>query len=357
MTNSNSQKNIDFLIVGCGLAGIAFAETCLNNNKSVFVFDNNSQKSSTIAGGLYNPVILKRFSGLEFAQEQLDLMNIFYAKIEQKLHIKIDYKNPVFRKFHNVEEVNNWFVASDKPSLKSFLSLKIREVNFKGIDFDFGLGQVLQSGFLDTSLLLKHYRDYLCFLESYAAEKFDFKNLSFKDDLINYNNICAKHIVFAEGFGLNANPFFNYLPLDGTKGELLIVKAPNLDLNLIINSSVFIIPLGNHLFKIGATYNWTDKTDIPTNEGKMELVDKIKELINCDFEVIEHLAGVRPTVKDRKPLLGTHKNFKNLHILNGLGTRGVMLGPWCADKLFQHIEFWTPLDRSISISRFEKLLI
>ncbi len=356
MNNSNSQKNIDYLIVGCGLAGIAFAETCLNNNKSVFVFDNNSQKSSTVAAGLYNPVILKRFSGLEYAQEQLDLLNVFYAKIEQKLSIKIDYKKPIFRKFHSVEEVNNWFVASDKPALKPFLSLKIKESNFKGIDIPFGLGEVLQSGFLDTATLLKSYSTYLASLDSYATEKFIFESIVFKNNQIIYNDISAKHIVFAEGFGLNANPFFNYLPLDGTKGEILIIKAPNLELNLIINSSVFIIPLGNHHFKIGATYNWADKTDLPTESGKTELTDKIKELINCDFEIIEHLSGIRPTVKDRKPLLGTHKNFKNLHILNGLGTRGVMLGPWCANKLFQYIEFETPLDKHISISRFEKLL-
>ncbi len=39
------------------------------------------------------------------------------------------------------------------------------------------------------------------------------------------------------------------------------------------------------------------------------------------------LAGVRPTVKDRRPLIGTHPMHSQLHVLNGLGTRGVMLGP------------------------------
>jgi hypothetical protein len=39
------------------------------NNKSI-VFDNTAN-SSKIAGGLYNPVILKRFSEVWQAQEQL----------------------------------------------------------------------------------------------------------------------------------------------------------------------------------------------------------------------------------------------------------------------------------------------
>jgi glycine/D-amino acid oxidase-like deaminating enzyme len=159
--------------------------------------------------------------------------------------------------------------------------------------------------------------------------------------------------LFAEGYGLHSNPFFNYLPLDGTKGELFIIKAPNLDLNVIVNTSIFIIPLGNNLFKIGATYHWDDKTNQPTENGKNELIAKLNEIITCDYEIIEHSAGVRPTVKDRRPLLGTHPKHKNLHILNGLGTRGVMLAPSMAFDLYHFIENKLPLDKTIDIKRFE----
>ena len=52
---------------------------------------------------------------------------------------------------------------------------------------------------------------------------------------------------------------------------------------------------------------------------------------------MKHFAGVRPTVKDRRPLVGTHSGLNSIHILNGLGTRGVMLGPYLANQLFQQI--------------------
>ena len=153
---------------------------------------------------------------------------------------------------------------------------------------------------------------------------------------------------------MHANPFFNYLPLDGTKGELLIIKAPQLNLDVIVNTSVFILPLGNDLFKVGATYNWEDKTNTPTEEGKLELLDRINEILTCDFEIISHFAGVRPTVKDRKPMIGTHKIHDRLHILNGLGTRGVMLGPAMAKDLFDYIEYGIPLERAVDIKRYDK---
>ncbi|MEO7173497.1 FAD-dependent oxidoreductase [Flavobacterium sp.] len=342
----------DYIIVGSGLAGIAFAETLLQHNKSFIVFDNKSQCSSSIAAGLYNPVILKRFSEVWNAKPQLVLAAGFYAAIEQKLAVQFDFKTPIYRKFFSVEEQNNWFAASDKPNLAPFLSTTIVHKKYNGIDAPFGYGEVLQTGYVDTIALLTHYHDYLKCLNLFASDTFNYAELKSLDSHIEYQNIKAKHIVFAEGFGMHSNPFFNYLPLDGTKGELFIIKAADLDLDVIINTSVFILPLGDNLFKVGATYNWEDKTNTPTAEGKQELIDRIKEILNCDFEIVEHFAGVRPTVNDRRPLLGTHPKHTNLHILNGLGTRGVMLAPTLAKDLFDFIENRIPLDKTIDIKRY-----
>ena len=345
---------IDYLIVGSGMAGICFAETALQNNKTIFVFDNNSQNSSKIAGGIYNPVILKRFSEVWNATAQVKYLNDFYPKIETRLNIKIDFKTPVLRKFFSIEEQNNWFIASDKPNLAPFLSTNILHHLYSGIDSPFGFGEVLHTGYVNTGLLLEIYRDYLNENNLFSPESFNYSKLKMQSDHVLYENIKAKNIIFAEGFGLHANPYFNHLPLDGTKGELLIIKAPNLNLDCILNSSVFILPLGKNLFKVGATYNWVDKTNATSEEGKQELLEKISELLNCEFEIIDHFAGIRPTVKDRRPLVGTHHEYKNLHVLNGLGTRGVMLGPSLAQDLFLHIEQEMPLDVNIDIKRFYK---
>lgn len=348
---------IDYLIVGSGLAGIAFAETLLQNNKSFIVFNDNSQNSSKIAGGLYNPVILKRFSEVWNAKQQLEIATSFYEKIEEKLSVQIDYKLPIYRKFFSVEEQNNWFAASDKPNLVPFLSTTLIKKKYEAINSPYGYGEVLQTGYVDTISLLKNYHTYLEDKNLLRNETFDYSLLQFENECIRYNNIKAKHIVFAEGFGMHSNPFFNYLPLDGTKGELFIIKAPDLDLDVIVNTSVFILPLGDNLFKVGATYNWKDKTDSPTEEGKQELIERIKEILTCDFEIVDHFAGIRPTVNDRRPLLGAHPKFKNLHILNGLGTRGVMLAPSMAIDLFNHIENKTSLDKTIDINRYSHFLL
>ncbi len=347
---------VDYLIVGCGIAGIAFAETAIANGKSVLVFENDSQNSSKVAGGLFNPVILKRYSKLQDAMEQVVYLRYFYKSIEQKLDLegKLIFDVPMLRKFFSVEEQNNWFAAADKPGLSEFLSTTLFGNTFEGIQSPFQYGEVQHTGYVDTALLLNTYRDYLQGLNLIRYEAFHYDAIRFLQESVSYKDIDARCVVFAEGFGIHANPYFNYLPLQGTKGELLVIKAPGLSLDVILNTNVFILPLGNQLFKVGATYNWEDKTDLPTEAGKAELVQRTKEILQCDFEVIEHLAGVRPTVKDRKPLLGTHPDHPSLHVFNGLGTRGVMLGPYMANILYHHIENNAPLESYIDISRFTR---
>jgi glycine/D-amino acid oxidase-like deaminating enzyme len=261
---------------------------------------------------------------------------------------------PILRKFFSIEEQNNWFAASDKVNLAPYLSTRLITKKYQTIDSPFGYGEVLQTGYVDTALLLERYKNYLITNQLFLEEPFDYGLLQEEKNGIRYKDIQARHIIFAEGFGMHANPYFQHLPLDGTKGELLIIKAPLLDLDVILNTSLYILPLGNDLFKIGATYNWDDKTALPTEAGKNELVQRIKEIINCDFEIMEHHAGVRPTVKDRKPLIGTYEHHNSIHILNGLGTRGVMLGPAMAKALFENIEYQKPLDRFVDIKRFAK---
>lgn len=345
----------DYLIVGAGLAGIAFAEIALQNNKSIAVFENRSQNSSTIAGGLYNPVILKRFSEVWRSQEQVDLGNQFYAQLEEKLNVKLDNKIPIYRKLYSVEEQNNWFVASDKPNLAPFISSTISYNKYNGINSPYGFGEVLRSGYVDTASLLKNYHASLVKLNLLQFDSFNYDDLIIEEDFVEYKNHQYKNVIFAEGFGIHSNPYFSNLPLDGTKGELLIIKSKELKLDVILKSSVFIIPLGNDLFKVGATYNWEDKTATPTEEGKNELLSDLKSPLTANFEVIEHLAGVRPTVKDRRPMLGTHPKHPKLHVLNGLGTRGVMLAPDMAKMLFENIEYQIPLDKEIDIKRFKKI--
>ncbi|KJD37175.1 FAD-dependent oxidoreductase [Tamlana sedimentorum] len=345
-------KQVDYIIVGSGIAGISFCEQLKANNKTFVVFDDASQKSSVVAGGLYNPVVLRRFTSVWKSKEQLDLALPMYQAIEKRLQVKLDYKLPVYRKFASTEEQNNWFTASDKPLLSPFLSTTLGKNNNEAIQAPFGFGEVLHSGKVDVKTLINAYKEDLVKSDLFYEERFNYDHIHCTENNVTYKNVMAKHLVFAEGYGLKQNPFFKNLPLVGTKGELITIAAPEINIDFVLKSGVFLIPLGDDLYTVGATYEWKDTTYKVTEKAKTELIDKLKKLINCDFKVVNQVAGMRPTVIDRRPLVGTHQKHKNLHVLNGLGTRGVMIGPYAAQELFNSIENNMALNPEINITRF-----
>ena len=345
---------VDYLVVGLGLAGTSFCETLYKNNSSFVVFNDNSQTSSLVAGGLYNPVILKRFTLSWNAKEQLAAANNFYADLEHRLETTFDYQLPVLRRFVSHEEQNLWFEASDKPHLKDYLSTKVVSNENSEITAKHGYGQVLHTGRLDTVKLLSAYTNWLIKEGLLKPRTFDHTELEINKEFFRYKDFRVKHIVFAEGYGLKQNPFFKYLPMQGSKGEYLIIRSKRLKEINVVKSSIFLIPLGDDLYKVGATYNRHDKTNLSSANAKQELLRKLKDLINCDFEVVDQLAGIRPTVKDRRPLVGEHPEHNGMFILNGFGSHGTMIGPWAAKKLYNYIDNDIPLDMEMDVERFRK---
>ncbi|MGC6431690.1 MAG: NAD(P)/FAD-dependent oxidoreductase [Jejuia sp.] len=347
------KKKYDYIVVGLGLAGTSFCEQLRLNNKSFIVFDDSSQKSSTVAGGLYNPVVLKRFTAIWKGDEQLDLAMQHYQVLEELLKITLDYKIPVYRKFASIEEQNDWFTASDKPMLSKYLSNRIIQNDNEAIKAPFGFGKVLHTGRIDVKKLIASYKSFLQYNGTISSESFNYDALEHMAEGVVYKQLRAKHIVFSEGFGVAKNPFFTNLQLSPTKGELLTIYAPELKIDYVLKGPVFLIPIGNDLYIVGATYELYDLTHTTTEKAKTKMLEGLKGMICCDFEIIKQVAGIRPTVRDRRPMIGRHAKLHNMYLLNGLGTRGVMIGPYVAKKLYHFIEENAPIEKEINISRFD----
>ncbi|QVY64972.1 FAD-binding oxidoreductase [Polaribacter sp. Q13] len=346
---------VDYIIVGLGLAGLAFTEELIAAKKTFLIFEDDSQTSSLVAGGVYNPVILKRFTPVWNAKEQLDIALPFYKRLEEKLNITIDQKFVIKKSFKSVEDQNNWFSALDKPKLTAYLDPKLDTNSYNGVLADFSFGNVNETGRIDTEKLIQSYRAYLESENFIRFEQFKHKELNIQEESISYKDIEASKIVFCEGFGVTQNPYFNYLPINEAKGELLTIHAPELNIDFLLKSTLFVMPLGDNNYKVGATFNWTDKTSDPSEEGKEELVEKLKKVLNVPYTIVSQSAGIRPTVSGRRPLVGIHPDYAQLIVLNGLGTRGVMIAPTVAKNLFNHIYNDERLDEEIDIVRFKHL--
>ncbi len=349
-------KEVDYIVVGLGLAGIAFCEELEKHNKSFVVVDGGSPGASRVSGGMYNPVILKRYTLPWRVEESMALVPSYYESLSAKLGQQISRRLPVLRVFSSIEDQNNWYSASDGKQLARFMETQIVKRDKPGIRASFHYGRVKESGWVNVPLLLDLYRDKLATDHKLLSKEFLHDEIHFENGYAVYQNIKVGHIVFAEGYGMKNNPFFNRLPLVGNKGEYITIRAAALEEDAAVKSHFFIIPLGKNLFKVGATFNWKDKEAETTGAARTEILEKLNKVITCDFEVVAQESGLRPTTGDRRPLLGTHPHYPNLSLLNGLGTRGIMMSPYLAQMLYAHLESGATLPVEVDIIRFKKKL-
>lgn len=347
-------KEVDYIVVGLGIAGLSFCEQLLKHNKSFIVFDTGDLSSTRVSAGVINPLVLKRFTPVWNAHEHISNAFPFYENLSHKLNVTIMEELPMYRIFNSVEEQNNWTVASDKKELSQFLHTSIIPNTNPFINAPFGFGKVNNTGRVFSGLLLDTYKQFLQKKECILSEAFDYSLLEETEANVSYKNISAKKIVFSEGASVRNNPFFPKELLIPNKGEFLVIKAPKLKFHAMLKSSIFIFSLGNDLYKIGATYNREDVTCEITSEAKEELLKSFSKIISSPFTVVSQIAGIRPTTKDRRPLLGTLKDSERKVFYSGLGTRGIMSSPSLAQKLFDFIENDAPLDREIDIKRHYK---
>ena len=152
---------------------------------------------------------------------------------------------------------------------------------------------------------------------------------------------------------MSNNPFFKNVKILPTKGEVIKIHCPNLNLNTVLHTGVITVPLNDNIYHIGSTYDYKDLSEEPTKKALEKFQNKLESFNSFPYNVIEHLAAHRPSTRDRNPIIGPSVKNKNIFILNGLGSRGILLAPFLSKELLQHIYSNKSIDIDISNKRFE----
>lgn len=344
------------LVVGQGLAGTAMARYLEINGVEVQLIASAKKASaSRVAAGVWNPVVVKRFVPAWQAEEALQLSAEFYRSEEKRLGATFFHTLPLHKLLSNQAEIEQMEQQWEKRNLGLYCDHDLLKQLPEGVkDFPAAL-RIRESGYLDVPTFLDAIAQDWKMKGCYSEADFDYAALKNEKEQWIYAETAFDAVVFCEGIGALENPFLVDFPLVKMKGEILKVKLPALRSELALNKSIFILPLGSQEYKVGATYQ-RDATDAaPTKEAKDELIEKLGEIAETGgFEVLDHAAGFRPAVKDRRPLLGEVPDHKGLYVLNGLGSRGVMLAPLMATWLGQCMLHSVPLSQEVQVHRFLK---
>ncbi len=343
----------DVIIVGGGIAGTTLAWQWHLKGKSIYWITDGAAASSHVAAGVFNPVVLKRFSPVWMAQEQVNFMLPFYKEVEKYLDQPVITYIPIWRRLHDEKERATWIRKSAREDLSSFMNSEPIDSSINGVSAPHGFGEVNPTGWLDTQRYMKESVAYFSARGEFNSSGFDHSRLEVKEDHITYEYKKARHIIFAEGIRISENPWFRDLPLQGNKGEILIIKCPGLVLKQIVKSSIFLMPYKADMFWVGATYDRDYMDDLPSSEARDYLISRLDTIVQLPYQIIDHKSGIRPTTMDRRPFVGTHKLHKNMHVVNGMGSRASLVSPWASSLLCASIYEQSKLPEEMDIARFD----
>ena len=341
-------KQKHFLIVGAGLAGQSVAIHLLRAGQKVSVVDNGVNHSSIIAAGMVNPLVFRRMTKSWRVDEFTPYLKEFYQSIENICGKPVFRPITIRRMFSNEHERELWLDKQEREEFQSYMEKVTQEdIDFNKVINNFGSGRVKNAGWVNTDVFLNECKNIIRKDGEIIELQFEYKDL----DHLTYQGEEYSDIIFCEGYMGKYNPWFGHLPLNQTKGDTLDIRSKQIPENESVNRKCFVLPLGENRFKVGSTYQWHTSDPTPNEEGKNAILEKLSFLIDEEFEILDHSAGVRPTTYDRRPLIGSHPEHPNYHIFNGLGTKGYMLAPLLAKEFCDYLLLEKPLHKEVNISR------
>jgi glycine/D-amino acid oxidase-like deaminating enzyme len=349
-------KQYDYLIVGQGITGSVMALTLLRRGKSVLVIDKPVLSSSSrIAAGVYNPFNFRQMMNNWKAKEMVASAKELYRYAGKISGQKIFTERKILKIFTSRDERILWEHACvEKSGLLA--DENILENPFgESVITPYGIGVVNDGGSIDTGMLIYCVSELLKEQNSYSEEIFYPELLQVSADEIRYaDRFSAAHVIFCEGHLNTGNPWFKFIPIKPAKGQLLHVHIPDFSLTEVLNRGCYLLPLGNDRFVLGSTFDNDAVDEKITAAAKEDLLSRVQKFLRIPIRVESQFAGIRPAVQDRRPVVGTHPEFRNLSILNGMGSKAVLLSPWLAERLVENIENGKALPMEVDVERFGK---
>jgi glycine/D-amino acid oxidase-like deaminating enzyme len=335
------------LVVGGGLAGLCIAMRLIEQGHQVTLVDDNKNASSAIAAGIVNPFSFRRTLLSWSANPFFFESELFYRTLNDRLNQDFFKPIDIRRLFATESEAILWYSRMDQAKYKGYMyPITDKDRSY----LPFGSGRI--KGFwIDAPVFINACKAWIAQQAQLITRSFQPKD--FNQTTTTYFNEQYDAVVFALGYRNHDLPWFSGVPVGTTKGQILTVKWNYASENTSLHRKAFALPIGPQEYKLGSTYEWDNTSLITTEEGKQQILKNFTSISTDEVEVIHHLAGIRPTSPDRRPMIGAHHLFPKLFMFNGLGTKGYMLAPSLSSLLADAIVEQKSIPAELSPYRFK----
>ncbi len=346
----------DFIIIGAGSAGSNSAYFLNKRGAKVLVLEqfNIASGGSGAAGAFISPRLGKGGPLQKVTNESFKFSIDFYKRnfadcfyqtgILRLLKDEDDAKK--IEDYKRFLDVDYRFLSSDEIELSDYAK------RYGGFFFESG-------GVVDAKRVCKKLLDGIDVKCGVSV-----KEIKREGKLFNIEGFRAKNIILATGAWdkLFKNSYFKIGKVAGIR---LDVKT-NLNLPYSIHKRVSISKKIDEKVAIGATHERVENVSQDYPKREEFLLNEAKRMTNInDFEILNRFYGVRSSVNDHFPIIGELidiskvdkktkeiSRVKGVYVINGLGGRGFVFGPYVAKMLVDNIIENKKIDDRLNLDRY-----
>ena len=329
-------NQINTVIVGQGIAGSMIAFMLHQQQVPFVVIDAGiANTSSRIAAGMFSPISGKRKTIHAITLQQIPFAIEMYKAVELLLGIDFLHTNPVYQVFNSLADQQEVLAKYRDIDFANYI--QPNPAILPNIKQPNGACEISASGWVDCGLLISRFAEWLLQRNALVQTDFIYEDLNISKGIMEYHGLKFENIVFCEGYRAINNPFFKEKIIP-CKGDLLTIQYDHLSTDRIIKKgSIYSIDTGHHVFKAGATYQWNNSNEVPEEAGKKMIELQLDDMLDKEYRVLNHQSAIRPTTQNREVIAKQHPDYAGMFMLNGLGTKGILQGPWWARHLINII--------------------
>ncbi len=364
-------RHVDVIIVGGGIAGTTLAWRLWQRGLTFFMLDDARPNSaSRVAAGLVTPITGKRLNISYQWDDAYRSSDEFYRDVEQRLNANFWYVCGSARFCEpqsSIRDIADRLIQFPRVAT-TWLNAEWFDPQWRQVSGGFFMPQAAR---LDAAAFLAISHEYFAANDSYAQLWVDVDEDLFTFPTHVYHrvkDIQARYAICCRGYVDSQHRNFAAAKFRLAQGDVLRIRLDRSLETTTIHSQFWMTPttaektLGSLALEharrprsddwlLGSTYQWRPLDGLPSPTGRDSLLENLQQRLLTPYQVIDHLAGIRPSTFDQHPLLGLHPERQRLGLFNGLGAKGCYLGPWCADILVKHLFDSEPIPAALKWNR------
>ena len=345
------------MIAGQGLAGCLLARRLRQDGASCVLVGTSMPKAATpVAAGIMNPITGKRLAKSWRTEPYLAEAKNFYRYLGNEWGKPLLNEGRILRFPRNENEIALFRKRKADPLYAPFLGEEYPPCHWteQGWSDQFGSYEILEVSWVDlekvASTIRREFQEQNIFREEYLEHK----ALEMVDDGIAWKDLHATCIVFCEGAKVLENPWFQFLPFGPSRGETLHLKGTEKPTGSILQSRYWLLTAEDGSLRAGSTYDHENLESDATPGGQEEILHGLADFLNVEFSVTAQQCGIRPSTRDRLPVMGRHSKYPQLALFNGFGSKGATWAPSLATHFASHLTKGDELDQEIDLLRFSE---